>query len=160
MRRGSVAPVLAIGAAVAAASCSLMLDSDAVSRRAVAGAAGSSDGSGDAGASGAAACQMGEKLCEIDGERGCFPVDDPALGCVDDGCEPCDLAHAIATCGFRGPCRIEECDDWFRNCDGEHETGCEVDIRTSVMHCGGCDRPCDGSCVNGSCFVGAGGATP
>jgi len=147
-------------------ACSLLVDADAVSRLrgaagAVAlGAGGVSATGGWPGTSGAFSCQIDEKICIIDGEPGCFPVDDPALGCTGEGCAPCDLPHAVAVCGFVGPCRIDRCADSFRDCDAQPENGCEVDIRTSADHCGRCDQPCSGTCTNGTCDGSAGGAGP
>jgi hypothetical protein len=37
------------------------------------------------------------------------------------------------------------------DCDGLASNGCEVNTSTSLLHCGGCDRPCGTRCVSGVC---------
>lgn len=149
-------PWLGGASALIALSCSLMIDPDALSggsdRRGAGGVSGAEDAAGAAGTAAGVACGADEKVCELDGALGCFPTQDPDLGCGTEGCAPCDLPHAVAVCGFRGLCRIAECSDAVHSdCDAVHENGCEVDLRTSAAHCGACDEPCARTCVDGVC---------
>ncbi len=55
-------------------------------------------------------------------------------------------------CGYTGNCTMP-----FQNCDGVAANGCETNIQTSTMHCGGCGMPCSPAhvmsvnCVGGMC---------
>jgi len=39
----------------------------------------------------------------------------------------------------------------WQNCNVSNLDGCETDTSTSTQHCGGCNKPCAGACVNGVC---------
>ena len=98
-------------------------------------------------------------------------------GDVGDGCETplntntdcggCDVACAppnttSATC-VSGTCEVLGCDAGFGDCDGAAGTGCEVDLRTSLEHCGFCSSDevptrCElnhasGACASGVCTL-------
>lgn len=51
------------------------------------------------------------------------------------------------------------CNAGFGNCDGNAANGCEVDVRTNLMHCGACGRACTAganqtaACTGGACRV-------
>ncbi len=69
-------------------------------------------------------------------------------------CSPtlCDAGICAETDGGTG----EECPPGFGNCNIDPDDGCEVDITTSLDHCGGCDMPCrtphgTPRCADGSC---------
>jgi hypothetical protein len=55
--------------------------------------------------------------------------------------------------------RVAACPSGHGDCDGDAQNGCEVDLRTDLMHCGACDRAChaDGpgassaTCDEGQC---------
>jgi len=98
----------------------------------------------------------------------------PAFGDCDrnplNGCEA-NLRESVENCGacgvrcegtnvavscVSGVCVRGACIAPFVDCDGEPANGCEVDPRTSVNHCGRCNRPCDAAntvtaCVAGIC---------
>ncbi len=151
--------LLVLASALAIVSCSLMIDADAVTR--------SGDEPGRAGAPGSAGatsnsgrprtfndpdCWSTEKICAVDGRAECVALDHPEFGCASLGCEPCSLPHASALCGPRGGCRIAECTEvGYRDCDGDSDNGCEVDVRSSTVHCGDCGQRCAGTCVDGRC---------
>jgi len=93
-----------------------------------------------------AGCSSGTKWCGST----CVPIDDPQFGCGQVGCEPCDIANAIAKCSA-GQCALAACESNFEDCD-EVDTGCEADLRTDGNHCGECDRDCGGGdCLGGTC---------
>jgi hypothetical protein len=67
-------------------------------------------------------------------------VSDPAYGCGDSGCDPCNLANAKTTCNG-GDCAVGSCGAGFGDCDGNPDNGCEQSL-DSVDHCAACDREC------------------
>ena len=91
----------------------------------------------------------------------------PFLDCANgatDGCEAdsssdlnncggcgvsCSGDNATWTCD--GTCQVDSCDVGFDDCNASATDGCEIDIRTNVMHCGACNKVCDGMCVEGVC---------
>ncbi|MDP3219087.1 MAG: hypothetical protein Q8S73_33625 [Deltaproteobacteria bacterium] len=92
-------------------------------------------------------------------------------GLAADGCERLgltDVSHCGA-CGNRCPttggtatcvggvCALA-CAAGLGNCDGDASNGCETSTRTTVAHCGGCDRPCSlpnatAGCAAGACTI-------
>ncbi|MDO9017470.1 MAG: hypothetical protein Q7V43_11205, partial [Myxococcales bacterium] len=90
-------------------------------------------------------------------------------GMVSNGCETntvistthcntcnraCSLPNSAPSC-VASACVLGTCNANFGNCDGMAGNGCETDTRTSVAHCGGCNRPCPGGqiCTNGTCTI-------
>jgi len=89
-------------------------------------------------------------------------------GSAGDGCET-NLATSATHCGACGrtcmtanvatascsasACTIGSCAAGFADCDGMASTGCELDVRADVNHCGACGRTCTAgqSCVSGVC---------
>jgi hypothetical protein len=100
------------------------------------------DGSSDA-PDDVATCEGGQKRC---GDH-CVGLDDPATGCGEPSCSPCDLPHSQARCDLRGKCAIDTCEPNFDDCDHAPENGCEASIRTDVAHCGACGRACSSAHV-------------
>ncbi len=43
------------------------------------------------------------------------------------------------------------CPGVLQNCDDDLATGCETDTSSDRAHCGGCNAPCHGACVDGQC---------
>ena len=106
----------------------------------------------------------------VDGACGIATCDDGFGDCdqrVDTGCEQdtagdvahcggCDHAcatgpHATPTCA-EGACGMR-CDEGFLDCDGEADTGCELDGATDHDNCGACDHACasNETCTAGAC---------
>ncbi|MFZ5471174.1 MAG: MopE-related protein [Myxococcota bacterium] len=57
-------------------------------------------------------------------------------------------------------CGVDTCVSGFGDCDQQYATGCETNTNTSVLHCGGCNRPCSlanatPACSNGGCVISA-----
>src|SRR5262249_34661662 len=106
-------------------------------------------------------CPPNTKLCG----PSCVSTDDPATGCAAATCNPCSLPNATATCSG-GACAIALCTPGFDDCDSNPATGCEIDVRVDVDHCGACNRACSGTqveakvCAGGlcvsSCTIGSG----
>jgi hypothetical protein len=91
-------------------------------------------------------CGSGRKLC---GSGHCVAVDDPAYGCTQDHCEPCELTNAIPACAGGG-CVVSDCLFGFACMN---EAGCPVNILAEHDNCGQCGHVCapGESCQNGSC---------
>jgi hypothetical protein len=87
--------------------------------------------------------------------------------CVDtqsdvEHCGGCDAAcqtvpNALSVCSFAA-CGLA-CNPGFLNCDGQRETGCEVNSRFDPDHCGACGKPCSSGelCKSGQCVLSCGG---
>ncbi|MFH1077736.1 MAG: hypothetical protein V1745_00425 [Patescibacteria group bacterium] len=114
------------------------------------GATGGTTATGGSGAGGG--CDADHKSCDDD----CVLIDDPTFGCGPSDCEPCVVVNATAAC-VDGACAVDTCDDGYMDCD--EDVGCEADILTDPLHCGGCD-PCgeyvDQPCQAGKCNPGCG----
>ena len=73
-------------------------------------------------------------------------------------CKGCSLPAAVEACA-EGTCVIAHCFPGWADCDGLHETGCEVNVANSTLHCGGCNMACsltnavEYSCANSTCEV-------
>ena len=70
----------------------------------------------------------------------------------------CSTAGRPSTCAT-GRCVIQ-CNPGFANCDGTPSNGCEININTSVAHCGSCGGWCSPrhatpSCTDGRCGISA-----
>lgn len=82
----------------------------------------------------------------------------------DTACTACPVrANAWPTCE-RGTCGYF-CEGGWADCDGSPANGCEVDVRVTPEHCGGCGMACGGSgtaaatgCTDGMCSCGPGRA--
>jgi hypothetical protein len=106
-----------------------------------------------------AGCPQGTKAC---GGR-CVSLDDPGYGCGATACDPCELAHANATCvlvaasdaggaedagddggvdasGFSICSPL--CKGTYADCNGDPLDGCEVDTSSDLYNCGGCGQDC------------------
>jgi hypothetical protein len=110
-----------------------------------------------------AACTMG--MC---GVMTCSAGFGDCDGNATNGCEV-DLATAVSHCGRCGtacPARanafpgclgarcVASCVVGYQDCDGMDETGCEVDVRTSMTSCGACGRACAPAHATGACAAG------
>ncbi|MEZ4394000.1 MAG: hypothetical protein R3A48_23245 [Polyangiales bacterium] len=117
-------------------------------------------------AGGTPACVEGR--CAV---ASCEPARGDCDRSVGNGCET-DLRADLANCGGcgracvlpnatprcdGGRCVVERCNEGFGDCDGDAANGCETDLRSSVAHCGRCDRGCRGGansvpvCASGTC---------
>lgn len=89
----------------------------------------------------------------------------PANGCESDsgtdlancgGCgKLCSNRNAIATCAM-GTCTLQ-CNAGFVDCNNDTTDGCEADLRSDPLNCGGCGNICPQNlpgCQNGQCVQG------
>lgn len=84
----------------------------------------------------------------------------PANGCEVDTrssithCGACGAActpvNATALC-TAGACSYVACTDGYGDCDRNRPNGCEVDLRTSVSHCGACGNRCERANASAVC---------
>src|SRR5512133_595692 len=112
---------------------------------------------------GTATCSQGK--CAIACSTNFGNCDESTL--PNNGCET-DLSKTVAHCGncetsctdkpngvaacVTSSCGVS-CAAGFGNCNTDLNDGCETDTLTSLSHCGGCNKPCDGKCVNGACIA-------
>jgi hypothetical protein len=69
----------------------------------------------------------------------------------------CSAANGQEAC-VAGQCVLTSCNPGFANCNGNPQDGCETNIATDKVHCGGCSLACVGangqeSCVGGQCVI-------
>jgi hypothetical protein len=74
----------------------------------------------------------------------------------DEAKTSCVFDHATGRC-VGGACVVVACDDGFRDCDGDANTGCEASL-DDVATCGSCDNPCAfpnavAACVAHACVL-------
>ncbi len=90
--------------------------------------------------------------CDGDTSNGCETSrNDPrSCGSCDVACQadPDPPANQQPACE-NGQCTFA-CKEGFADCGGSTET-CETDTRTDNNHCGACDTPCAGTCMDGTC---------
>jgi hypothetical protein len=85
-----------------------------------------------------------------------------------DGCET-ELVKSVKNCGscgkactaanasnlcLQGQCQLMSCESGFGDCDAQLSTGCEVDLKSSVIHCGECGHKCEVTNGAAGCFKG------
>jgi hypothetical protein len=114
-------------------------------------------------ASNAAHCGSCDNVCGADqacsnGACGSCPANE--VQCTDGACVSPTSGTAVH-CGGCTPCAPgATCNAGVCTCGtGQMMCGTTcVDVTTSLQHCGGCNQPCSGSCVNGACMGGMGGS--
>jgi hypothetical protein len=110
----------------------------------------------NAGVCGIAGCAAGFNNCDGNPENGCETDTRSALSHCGTCGNVCPAgANAAARCDT-GRCGLA-CNMGFDDCDGAPGNGCEVDTRTSPLHCGACGTACVApangttSCMAGQC---------
>jgi hypothetical protein len=104
---------------------------------------------------GISACPAGTEDCNGDPLDGCETALETLSDCGSCG-NKCQLPNALAACSD-GACKVAECIAPFGDCDGNAANGCEVDITSSPLHCGGCGFSCNAAhatnpaCVDSLC---------
>ncbi len=77
------------------------------------------------------------------------PRNDPAnCGGCGMPCPPPPQAMPVCV---NSTCAMGVCQPGFDDCNANASDGCEVDVRTSQAHCGGCGQFCNDTCVMGQC---------
>ena len=104
------------------------------------------------------ACAAGRGNCDGNAANGCEATLDTTANCGACG-RACAPANGTGAC-TAGACAVTSCATNFANCDGSAANGCEVDTRTSLTHCGMCNRACSfanaaATCAAGACAMGA-----
>ena len=69
--------------------------------------------------------------------------------------------HALYACDFGGECSFSACEEGFLNCNLSLIDGCEAEVATDPLNCGGCEIACSESdspanvdvCIDGECAV-------
>ncbi len=110
-----------------------------------------------AGACAIAGCEASYDNCDENAANGC----EADLRVNPTHCGACRRACAFANASARceaGVCRLGACEAGFADCDNNPANGCEVDLRISAAHCGGCGAACSTSngtsvCVDRACVV-------
>ena len=137
--------------------CDARIDEGAGSRCALAAGAASMACTGGRCAIGA--CAAGQGDCNGLASDGCEAPLGTALDC--GACGDACIASGVeaATCVALA-CAIGACAGALADCDGEFANGCEVDVSTDPMHCGGCAAPpcalahATSLCSEGACAIG------
>jgi len=100
------------------------------------------------------ACEAGFGDCDRSAANGCEVDTRTSLthcGACGTACPA--RANAAASCAS-GTCGFT-CATGFADCDGNAANGCEVDTRTSLTHCGMCNRACAFANAGATCTAGA-----
>jgi hypothetical protein len=102
----------------------------------------------------------------------CNTVDDDCDGTVDNGFDlgtdrnncgacgtVCSAQNGTGACSSR-QCVVSSCATNFADCNGAYADGCEIDLRSTVAHCGLCNRACSAqngtpACSGGTCQLAA-----
>lgn len=94
-------------------------------------------------------CSAGRADCDADQANGCEVELNSANNCGLCGQRCPDRPHASGACRM-GMCGIGNCDAGWKDCDGDPNNGCEIDIR-SLNDCGDCAKACIAANAETSC---------
>ncbi|MEZ4394965.1 MAG: hypothetical protein R3A48_28140 [Polyangiales bacterium] len=109
-----------------------------------------------ASACGVASCNAGYGNCDSNAANGCETNTGTSVTNCGACGRACSAANGTASC-TAGSCGVAACNTGYGNCDGNAANGCEVNLRTSVTHCGACGNTCTAptggsvACTNGAC---------
>src|SRR5207245_2021078 len=99
-------------------------------------------------------CNAGFGDCDLNGSTGCetntriSPANCGSCGVVCPARANATTSCAAGTCGFI-------CNAGFADCNAVATDGCETDIRTSPVNCGGCGMACSFANASATCMAGA-----
>jgi hypothetical protein len=104
-------------------------------------------------------CDTGRADCDMDPSNGCeVDTRTSTMSCGICGRMCASGPNSTATC-MAGTCGLT-CESNFADCNAQASDGCEVDTRTSTMHCGMCGRNCPaGLNSTATCTAGVCGLT-
>lgn len=100
-------------------------------------------------------CNSGWANCDGNDKNGCetnIATDKSNCGACG---KVCNGTNGVAGCA-KGACNIL-CYNGFQNCDGNADTGCEVNVTNDPVHCGSCPNKCNpanaaaATCASGAC---------
>lgn len=120
--------------------------------------AGSTRGTADCigGVCRASACEVGFGNCDGDDQNRC----ETPISADPDNCGGCGLvcqrAPNIEVFCRQRVCGLGDCLAGFADCNGSPNDGCEVELDTTLEHCGACRSPCNRphaqmACEGGQC---------
>ncbi|MFO0725635.1 MAG: choice-of-anchor D domain-containing protein [Myxococcota bacterium] len=100
-------------------------------------------------------CNSLDDDCDGTPDNG-FNLDNDGQNCGRCG-TICSAQNGAASCVNRA-CVVASCNPNFDDCNGQYADGCEVDLRSTLNHCGTCSRACSAqngtaSCNNGNCAI-------
>lgn len=106
-----------------------------------------------------ASCNGGFANCDGNPANGCernLMTDANNCGACGIVCQPINTASNSCVGGICTPVCLSN----FRNCDGNGQNGCEINITNNPNHCGNCNNVCSmpnaiPACVSGSCTIAA-----
>lgn len=100
------------------------------------------------------ACSTGYSNCDGRAVNGCEVVSATDVQNCGGCGSVCTVANGTPRC-TSSQCFVSMCAAGRADCDGLASTGCEVDTKTSAMHCNGCGQACapDEACADGVCRV-------
>lgn len=90
------------------------------------------------------------QLTVCDGGAFCVDVNNDPENCGACGASCPPAQNAVRVCEF-AMCSHGACFPNFADCNGVRGDGCETNLLTDSLHCGRCDNPCIGACMNGFC---------
>ncbi|MGE3633894.1 MAG: MopE-related protein, partial [Sandaracinaceae bacterium] len=100
-------------------------------------------------------CDDGDAMVSSGCQELCNGVDDDGDGAIDEtGASGCPHASGTSwTCMPGGTCAFGGCASGSANCDAIVSNGCESDLDTDAVNCGGCGMSCGAGadCVARSC---------
>ena len=101
---------------------------------------------------GYANCNLGFSDCDNDRSNGCETnIYSNIANCGVCGAT-CFVANGSPEC-YQGGCQIYTCPDPYADCDGDYNSGCEVNLEIDPHNCGTCAIICgpNASCNSNSC---------
>lgn len=94
-------------------------------------------------------CQAGWGDCDGNASTGCETDLQTLENCGTCGMR-CSVSRGTPSCGG-GACTVLSCDPGLADCDRNASNGCEVDVRSSLNHCGMCGVNCAPPHATASC---------
>ncbi|MFO0648592.1 MAG: hypothetical protein U0326_20290 [Polyangiales bacterium] len=106
-----------------------------------------------------ASCTSGYTDCNGQPSDGCeVRTGNDVSNCGACGARCPTPAHTTVACAS-GMCVPTACEAGFGDCDGDPANGCEADLATDALHCGGCGQTCTrlnvtgAACLAGRCVI-------
>ncbi|MBI5534379.1 MAG: hypothetical protein HY898_16770 [Deltaproteobacteria bacterium] len=101
-----------------------------------------------------ATCTQGWADCDLNAGNGCEVNTSSDLA----NCGACKLVcaalpHASTAC-VGSVCEVASCDTGYADCNGSSSDGCEKNVQTDTLNCGGCSVECNLTNANATCSAG------
>ncbi len=96
-------------------------------------------------------CMDGYGNCDGDAKNGCETNTSSSVSNCGKCGVKCSTNHATPSCSG-GACQLS-CASGYKDCNGKPADGCETDVQTDSLNCGGCGRTCPPAyyCALGVC---------